>query len=94
MEPSFLNERFCSDIIFYCGAYDAVLSASEKSAEAVYRKVKNNIHTLGKGGGYIFAGFHNLPEDHPESHIRAILQAFEECKYEPELLGAHIPYPT
>ena len=35
MDPLVLKERFGADIIFYGGAYDAVLSAGEESEEAV-----------------------------------------------------------
>ena len=85
MNPSDLKERFGSDTIFYGGVYDAVLMAMHESEEAVYEAVKENIRTLSSGGGYLFAGVHNLPGDLPESHIRATLRAFDDCKYEPGL---------
>ncbi len=88
MDPSALKEHFGSDIIFYGGVYDAVLMAGEKSEEAVYQAVKMNIRLLSKGGGYLFAGVHNLPGDLPECHIRGMLRAFNECKYERELTCA------
>lgn len=87
MNPKVLKEKFGDKIIFYGGVYDAVLLGRESSNEAVYEAVKANIRTFSRGGGYLFAGVHNLPPDIPESHLRAILRAYQDCCREPELLG-------
>lgn len=85
MNPTDLKERFGADIIFYGGAYDAVSAAAAPSEDAVYQAVKENIRILSRGGGYLFAGVHNLPGDLPESHISAMLRAFDDCKHDSEL---------
>ena len=41
---------------------------------------------MSEGGGYIFAGVHNLPGDLPETHIRGMLRAYDDCKASPELI--------
>lgn len=53
---------------------------SHTPAEIVYEKVKENIKTLSRGGGYIFAGVHNIPGDTPEAHLRAILEAYRDSR--------------
>jgi uroporphyrinogen decarboxylase len=85
MDPSELKERFGDDLILYGAAYDA-LSMAGKSAEAVYESVKKTIRILSCGGRYLFAGVHNLPADLSEDHLRAILQAYDDCKFESGLI--------
>ena len=85
MEPESLKERFGDRLIFYGGVFDSVLLPPPTPADVVYEAVKKNIETLSRGGGYIFAGVHNLPGDMPESHIRATLAAYNDCREDPAL---------
>lgn len=87
MDPVDLKRRLDGRIFFYGGVYDAILFAGETSEERVYEGVKKNIEALSCGGGYVFAGVHNLPADMPESHIRAMLAAYADTAERPELLG-------
>jgi uroporphyrinogen decarboxylase len=86
MDPDELKLQVGNRMIFYGGVYDAVQQAGADSEEAVYEQVKRNIEALSKGGGYIFAGVHNLPADMPASHLRAMLAAYEDSVENPELL--------
>ena len=90
MSPKALKEKFGNKIIFYGGVYDAVLLGRESSDEAVYEAVKANIRTFSRGGGYLFAGVHNLPPEMSEGHLKAMLQAYQDCCREPELVGGGI----
>ena len=85
MDPESLKRRFGGRIIFYGGVYDSILLAGAKTEAEVYEKVKKNIEILSADGGYLFAGVHNLPADMPESHIRAMLSAYKDSAYNPEL---------
>lgn len=78
MSPEGLKAISGGRLIFYGGAYDAVQCAGLSEDEA-YEQVKANIRTLSAGGGYLFAGVHNLPGDMPESHLRAMLRALEDA---------------
>lgn len=78
MEPAKLKKQFGDRVIFYGGAYDAVLNPVDLPAEAVYENVKRNIGIFGEDGGYIFAGVHNIPGNVPDSHIEAILAAYRD----------------
>lgn len=80
MEPKRLKAEFGDRLIFSGGVFDAVQTPPSTPADAVYEQVKSNIQTLAEGGGYIFAAVHNIPGDTPESHLRAILQAYRDCR--------------
>ena len=79
MEPSCLKKEFGDKLIFYGGSFDSVQTQPNTPPEIVYETVKNNIMELSKNGGYIFAGVHNIPGDIPESHLIAILEAYNDC---------------
>ncbi len=81
MSPESLKARFGDQLIFYGGAFDSVATPKENTYEKVYEAVKNNIMTLSKNGGYIFAGLHNMVGDISEIHLKAVLDAFEIVKY-------------
>lgn len=78
MTPKSLKERFGRDVVFWGGAYDAQIIPARAAYEEVYASVAENIHTLGEGGGFIFAGVHNLPATMPEHHLRAMLDALRD----------------
>jgi uroporphyrinogen decarboxylase len=80
MEAESLVQRFGGRIVFYGGSYDAVINPPETPPELVRQRVRENIRTLNRQGRYIFSGVHNIQWNVPESHLRAILSAFEECR--------------
>jgi uroporphyrinogen decarboxylase len=80
MEPAKLKERVGDKLIFYGGVADAVLMKPQMTEDEVYEQVKANIEAFSKGGGYIFAGVHNLPGDLPESHLRAMMEAYRDMR--------------
>ena len=79
MEPQRLKDRFGERVVFYGGAFDAVQTPAHTPPQIVYEKVKENIQTLSRNGGYIFAGVHNIPGNTPKEHLRAILDAYTVC---------------
>ena len=80
MDPEKLKADFGDKLIFYGGCFDAVLCPPTTPDEVVYEAVKKNIEILSQDGGYIFAGVHNLPGDTPESHLKAMFRAYEDCR--------------
>ena len=80
MSASSLKERFGKDVVFWGGGYDAQLINNEATYEEVYRTVYDNIKILGNGGNYIFAGVHNLPATLPESHLKAMIDAYRDAR--------------
>lgn len=82
MSAAHLKEKYGSELVFWGGGYDAQLIDSTASRDEVYRQVYANIKTLGAGGGYIFSGVHNLPATIPETHLKAMLDAYHDaCGY-------------
>ena len=77
MDPASLKEKFGRDLVFWGGAYNPQLIPTEASCDEVFAQVRQNIKRLGAGGGFIFAGVHNLPATLPEDHIRAMLDAWK-----------------
>lgn len=85
MDPILLKERFGDRLVFYGGAFDAVSLPTTVSPDMVYVAVKSSIKALSKNGGYIFAGVHNLPGDIPATHLKAMLQAYRDCREDTDL---------
>ena len=81
-----LKRDYGNDIIFLGGSYDSVQNMSNCTYDEVYLNVKNNISALSKGGGYIFAGVHNISGEVPREHLEAMLDAYNDLKYNEELL--------
>jgi len=76
-----LKQRFGKDVIFWGGAYDAQLIPEHASYDEVYQAVYKNIKKLGDGGNFIFSGVHNLPATIPESHLKAMIDAYKAARY-------------
>ena len=80
MDAASLKARFGDEVVFWGGAYDAQLIARTDTYDDVYRKVFNNIKTLSAGGNYIFGGVHNLPGDVPQTHLKAMIDAYRDAR--------------
>jgi uroporphyrinogen decarboxylase len=80
MEPESLSRRFGGRIVFYGGSYDAVVNDPATPPEVVRRRVADNIRTFARTGRYIFCGVHNIQWNVPDSHLEAVLRAFEESR--------------
>jgi uroporphyrinogen decarboxylase len=79
MDPENLITKFGDKLIFYGGCFDVIQNPPGTPDEAVFESVRKNIMTLSKNGGYIFAGVHNIPGDTPQSHLKAMLDAYNNC---------------
>ena len=80
MQPEKLKAQFGKQLIFWGGGYDCQMFRPEDSYEKVYETVLKNLRIFCRGGGYIFSGVHNLPADTPSHHLKAMLDAFENCR--------------
>lgn len=80
MDADSIKKEFGKKIIFYGGGYDAQATPKNADYNTVYNIVKKNIETLSCGGGYIFAGVHNLPGDTPKHHLTAMLDAWKDTR--------------
>lgn len=80
MSAEHIKSSFGDRVILYGGAYDAQMFHADMDYDEVYRTVYENIKIFAKGGGYIFAGVHNLPAEMPEHHIKAMLDAYYDAR--------------
>lgn len=76
MDAKGLKEKFGNDLVFWGGGYDAQQNSINDSYETVYKRISETIRIFGNKGGYIFSGVHNLPPDVPETHLKAMLDAW------------------
>ena len=87
MEPERLKAAYGDRLVLYGGCFDAVQTPPSTPADEVYDTVVRNLLILSRGGGYIFSGVHNMPGDTPDAHLEAILQAYRDCRDDPQLLN-------
>ncbi len=78
MDPSELKKNYGDRVIFYGGAYDAVLCPKDMPAERVYEAVRRNIEIFSENGGFLFAGVHNIPGDIARDHLEAVVSAYRD----------------
>ena len=66
-------------LVLYGGALDCILTPAASDPEFVYQQVRENIQALSEGGNYLFAGVHNTVANTPAEHLKAMLDAYEDC---------------
>ena len=81
MELEKLKKEFGRDITFWGGGIN-VQTLPEKTVEEVEDEVKNAIHTMAPGGGFVFAATHNiLPETEGKTTYHAYMSAVKNRNY-------------
>jgi uroporphyrinogen decarboxylase len=73
MEREGLKRDFGAQIIFH-GAMDNQYTLPFGTEEEVRQEVRDNIHLLGAGGGYILAPCHNIQATTPVANIVAMYE--------------------
>lgn len=74
MEPWRIKEKMAGKICFH-GGIDLQQVLSHYSPDEVKQNVEEVMAVLGKGGGYLCAACHSLPEDVPVENILAMCSA-------------------
>jgi uroporphyrinogen decarboxylase len=74
MEPWRIKEKAAGKLCFH-GGVDLQQVLSRFSPEGVARNVEEVMAVLGRGGGYLCAACHSLPEDVPVENILAMCSA-------------------
>lgn len=72
-----LKARFGEQLVFW-GGIDTQHVLPHGSVEAVRAEVRQRIHDLGPGGGYVLAAVHNMQPDVPPRNIVAMAEAARE----------------
>ena len=85
MEPRLLKREFGEDISFWGGGID-VQKLPFLSSQQIERSVKETIEIMAPGGGFVFAGTHNiLPDTVGEKTHIAYSTAVKNRSYRPKL---------
>jgi uroporphyrinogen decarboxylase len=76
MQPERLKREFGDQLCFWGGGIDTQRVLPFASTEAVRAQVKDNVSSLGSGGGFVFNPVHNVQAGVPPENIVA---AYEEA---------------
>ncbi|UCF99739.1 MAG: methyltransferase [Spirochaetaceae bacterium] len=80
MDPKDLKERFGEQIVFWGGGVDTQRTLPFGTAEEVRREVRERVEILRRGGGFVFAGIHNIQAGVPVENLLALFEAFREYR--------------
>ena len=72
MSPEVLKAEFGDKITFWGGACDHQATLPRGTADEVAAEVESNVRTLMPGGGFVFAGVHNVQSQVPPENIAAL----------------------
>ncbi len=74
MEAEGLKSKYGDQLIFWGGGVDTQKTLPFGTAAQVKREVEERCHTLGRGGGFVFAAIHNIQ---PQTPVENLLAMFE-----------------
>jgi len=80
MDPAALKRRFGSELVFWGGGIDTQRTLPFGTPGEVRRQVCERTRLLGEGGGFVFAGIHNIQAGVPVENLLAMFDAFRECR--------------
>jgi hypothetical protein len=80
MDPKELKERFGDQIVFWGGGVDTQKTLPFGTPEEVRWEVRERVEILGRGGGFVFAGIHNIQAGIPPENLVALFEAFRDCR--------------
>jgi uroporphyrinogen-III decarboxylase len=78
MDAARLKREFGDRVAFWGGGIDTQTVLPFGSPDEVRAQVKERIHTLAKGGGFVFATVHNIQRDVPVENLLAMYQAVRD----------------
>jgi len=77
MDTANLKKKY-GDRLSFWGAIDAQYALCNEDPEVVKREVEQRIRDLGKGGGYVLSGVHNIQPGVPPENIVAMFEHGKE----------------
>lgn len=80
MDTKVLKREFGKDITFWGGGVDTQHVLPKGTPEQVREEVKRRIEDLAPGGGFVFAGVHNIQSDVPPENFMAMWETLQEYK--------------
>jgi hypothetical protein len=80
MDPRVLKERFGGQIVFWGGGVDTQKTLPFGTPEEVRREVGQRLEIFGKGGGFVFAGIHNIQAGVPVENLITLFEAIRKYR--------------
>jgi uroporphyrinogen-III decarboxylase len=80
MDPTELKERFGEQIVFWGGGVDTQKTLPFGTPEEVRREVGQRLEIFGKGGGFVFAGIHNIQAGVPAENLITLFEAIRKYR--------------
>jgi len=78
MEPERLKATYGDRIVFWGGGLETQTTLVNGTPDEVREQVRERLSTFGAGGGYVFAGIHNLQHGVPMANLEAAVNAVRE----------------
>jgi uroporphyrinogen decarboxylase len=78
MDTKFLKKEFGRDMTFWGGGVDTQHVLPFGTPEDVREDVKRRIEDLSPGGGFVFAGVHNIQSDVPPQNFMAMWETLQK----------------
>ncbi len=75
MDPARLKQEFGDRLVFWGAACDCQGTLAFGTPEKVAAEVRESVATLGRGGGYVLAGVHNIQAGVPPENVAAMFDA-------------------
>lgn len=79
MDPTQLKARYGKRIVFWGGSVNPQKTLPFGTPEEVAAEARRNVAVFAQGGGYVFAGIHNIQANTPASNIVAMFEAANEA---------------
>ena len=80
MDPKVLKERFGDRIVFWGGGVDTQRTLPFGTPEEVRQEVGQRLEIFGKGGGFVFAGIHNIQAGIPVDNLLALFETLRKYR--------------
>jgi len=80
MQLDRLKKEFGKDIVFWGGGVDVQKVLPYATPKQIEKEVKKTMEIMAEGGGFVFAGTHNIQPDIPPEKIYAMYKAAKEYR--------------
>jgi hypothetical protein len=80
MDPGTLKERWGNKLVFWGAGVDTQQVLPFGTPEEIRAQIRDNIQTLGAGGGFVFCAVHNIQATVPTENLLALFEGLEAAR--------------
>lgn len=80
MEPQALKQRWGDRLVFWGAGVDTQHVLPFGTPDEIRQHVRDNIQTLGKGGGFVFCAVHNIQATVPTENLMALAEGLQAAR--------------